>query len=72
MARPKGRMELYGYGLPLWYKILPPYDHDRWNVNNRVVADCRPKTAGAVIEAARDQRTARHGRPGRHRGPLCE
>ena len=45
-------MELYGYGLPLWYKILPPYDHDRWHANNRVVADALAENGGRVIEAA--------------------
>jgi hypothetical protein len=51
MARPKGRMELYGYGLSLWYKILPPYDLDRWNANNRIVANALAETSGRVIEA---------------------
>ena len=52
MARPKGRMELYGFGLPLWYKILPPYDLDRWNANNHIVAAALAETSGRVIEAA--------------------
>jgi hypothetical protein len=51
MARPRGRMELYGYGLPLWYKILPPYEHDRWQVNNRIVAGALAETGGHVVGA---------------------
>jgi len=49
MARPKGRMELYGFGLPLWYKILPPYDADRRHANNRIVAEALAESSGHVI-----------------------
>lgn len=52
MARPRGRMEFYGFGLPLWYKILPPYDLDRWHANNHIVAEALAEASGHVIEGA--------------------
>jgi diadenosine tetraphosphate (Ap4A) HIT family hydrolase len=39
LARPIGQMELYGFGMPLWYQILPPIDEEVRAANLRTVAD---------------------------------
>jgi hypothetical protein len=38
MARPTGVIELYGFGMPLWYQVLPPIDDDVRDANLAAVA----------------------------------
>jgi hypothetical protein len=45
LARPVGVMELYGFGMPLWYRILPAYDSQQRAVNLQAVADALSSTA---------------------------
>jgi diadenosine tetraphosphate (Ap4A) HIT family hydrolase len=39
LARPVGVLELYGFGMPLWYQILPPIDDGVRDANLRTVAE---------------------------------
>jgi hypothetical protein len=39
MAADIAVMELYGFGMPLWYQLLPPIPEDVRDANLRTVAD---------------------------------
>jgi diadenosine tetraphosphate (Ap4A) HIT family hydrolase len=47
-ARPRGSMNLLGFGMPFWEPVLPPLDQETWDANLQVVARELAKSGGTA------------------------